>query len=85
MSRVTALLSAAAITTLIAMPALAAKPPHPTHPTHPTHPSHPPHPTKGYHTAPGPVAGIGLPILAAMGGYVFYMRRRQRQTSGPGE
>ena len=28
-------------------------------------------------SAPGPVLGIGLPALAALGGYVWY-RRRQR-------
>jgi hypothetical protein len=28
-------------------------------------------------SAPGPVIGVGLPALAALGGYVWY-RRRQR-------
>jgi hypothetical protein len=28
--------------------------------------------------APAPVAGAGLPVLAAVGGYIWYVRRRRR-------
>ena len=29
----------------------------------------------GTHSAPGPVIGVGLPALVALGGYVWYRRR----------
>ena len=28
--------------------------------------------------APGPVAGAGIPVLAAVGGYIWYVRRKRR-------
>src|SRR5689334_19440531 len=44
----------------------------------------PEHPGNGNHygngvsrSAPGPVIGVGIPALAALGGYIWY-RRRQR-------
>jgi hypothetical protein len=73
MSRITTLLSATAIATMAAMPALA-------QPNLKLHfPWWPPHPPKQYHRAPGPEAGIGLPVLAAIGGYVYYARRKRRR------
>lgn len=53
----------------------------PSHPHQPT----PPHGPKGppvYHSTPGPEAGIGLPVMAAVGGYLLY-RRRRRKTQNP--
>lgn len=45
----------------------------------PGHPGHgggkPPH----SRAAPGPVVGVGLPVLAVAGGYIWYRRRSRRK------
>lgn len=42
------------------------------------HGSKPPGGQPVVHSAPGPVAGVGLPVLAVAGGYVWLRRRRKR-------
>jgi hypothetical protein len=31
------------------------------------------------HSAPGPVLGVGVPAAIALGGYIWYRRRRRRR------
>ena len=31
------------------------------------------------HSAPGPVIGVGLPVAAVVGGYIWLRRRRKRK------
>jgi uncharacterized protein (TIGR03382 family) len=59
----------------IAGPALAVPPPPPPPPPHGGPP--PPPPPRG---APGPIAGTGLPLLAAIGGLGIYWVVRRRRT-----
>ena len=33
----------------------------------------------GSHSAPGPVMGVGIPALVALGGYIWYRRRHHRK------
>ena len=33
----------------------------------------------GSHSAPGPVMGVGIPALVALGGYIWYRRRNHRK------
>ena len=33
----------------------------------------------GSHSAPGPVMGVGIPALVALGGYIWHQRRQHRK------
>ena len=35
-------------------------------------------PPSGTRGAPGPVAGVGVPALVAVGGYMWFIRRKRR-------
>ena len=59
------MLPAAAVALLLTGPSFAAKPDMP-----------PGQAKKITRAAPGPVAGVGLPVVAAYGAFVWYRRRR---------
>lgn len=62
------ILPAAAVALLLSGPSFAAKPDMP-----------PGQAKKIARAAPGPVAGIGLPVAAAFGAFVWYRRRKSRK------
>lgn len=62
------LFAAAALALLMCGPSFAAKPDIP-----------PGQGKKIGRAAPGPVAGVGLPVAVAYGGYVLYRRRKARK------
>jgi hypothetical protein len=63
------ILPAAALVLLMSGPSFAAKPDTP-----------PGQAKKIARAAPGPVAGIGLPVVAVAGGYIWWRNRRNRKS-----